>query len=141
LYLFIYLFVHLFGKKYLIYNCIYTCGHHNIIIYKICLYIYIYYLDQKIPGIHSENSKYKLFIKSDIVPFKILPIDCNALMPTLDPALETFLDSIVGIAIRAIFDFSITSFRLLKHVPRNGFLTRANRKKSQGAISGEFDGC
>jgi len=33
-----------------------------------------------------------LFIKSDIVLFKVLPIDCNALMPALDPALETFLE-------------------------------------------------
>ena len=45
----------------------------------------------------SRNSfrKFKiqvLFIKSDIVPFEVLPIDCNALMPTLDPALETFLE-------------------------------------------------
>ena len=45
----------------------------------------------------SRNSfrKFKiqvLFIKSDIVPFKVLPIDLNALMPALDPALETFLE-------------------------------------------------
>ena len=50
-----------------------------------------------------------------------------------------FWNSIVGIAIRAVFDFSIISFWLLKCVPRNGFLTRSNRKKSQGAKSGEFD--
>ena len=31
-------------------------------------------------------------------------------------------------AIRAVFDFSITSFRLLKRVPRNDFLIRSNRK-------------
>jgi len=68
-----------------------------------------------------------LFIKSDIVPFKVLPIDCNALIPALDPALEIFL---YWYSHRAVFDFSITSFRLLKHVPRNGFLTRSNRKKS-----------
>ena len=49
-----------------------------------------------------------------------------------------FWNSIVGIAIRAVFDFSITSF---KRVPRNGFLTRSNRKKSHEAISSEFDGC
>jgi len=56
--------------------------------------INIYFiLDQKVSGIYSENSKYKvLFIKSDIVPFKVLLIDCNALMPALDPALETFLE-------------------------------------------------
>jgi len=44
----------------------------------------------------SRNSfrKFKivLFIKSDIVPFKVLPIDCNAFMPALDPALETFME-------------------------------------------------
>ena len=43
-------------------------------------------------------------------------------------------NSIVGIAIRAVFDFSITSFRLLKRVPRNGFLTRSNRKKSVSKV-------
>jgi len=62
-------------------------------------------------------------------------------MPALDPALETFLELYCRYShIRVIFDFSITSFRLLKRVPRNGFLTRSNRKKLQKAISGEFDG-
>jgi len=94
----------------------------------------------------SRNSfrKFKiqiLFIKRNIVPFKVLPIDCNAFMLALDPALETFLELYCRYShIRAIFDFSITSFRLLKRVPRNGFLTRSNRKKSQKVISGEFDG-
>ena len=55
--------------------------------------------------------------------------------------LKHFWNFIVDIVIRAVFDFSIISFRLLKCVPRNGFLIRLNRKKSQGAISGEFDGC
>ena len=31
-----------------------------------------------------------LFIKIDIVSFKVLLIDCNALMPALDPILKTF---------------------------------------------------
>ena len=31
-----------------------------------------------------------LFIMIDIVPFKVLPIDCNALMPALDPILKPF---------------------------------------------------
>ena len=69
----------------------------------------------------SRNSfrKFKiqvLFIKNDIVPFKVLSIDCNALMPALDPALETFLELYCCIAIRAVFDFFITSFQLLKRV-------------------------
>jgi len=78
----------------------------------------------------SRNSfrKFKiqvLFIKSDIVPSSST---ANALMPTLIQLSNHFWNSIVGIAIRAVFDFSITSFRLLKRVPRNGFLTRSNRK-------------
>ena len=54
--------------------------------------MYKYYFNQKVPGIHSENSKYKFYSSKDIVPFKVLPINCNALMPALDPALETFLE-------------------------------------------------
>ena len=42
-----------------------------------------------------------------------LPIDCDALMPALDPILENPLQSVFGIAIRAIFDFSMTSSRVL----------------------------
>jgi len=53
-------------------------------------------------------------------------------MPALDPALETFLElCLVGIAIRAVFDFSITSFQLLKRVPRNGFLTRTEKNRRE----------
>ena len=74
-------------------------------------------------------------------PSKYSPSTATHLCQRLIQLSKHFWNSIVGIAIRAVFDFSITSFRLLKRVPRNGFLTRSNRKKSQGAISGEFDGC
>jgi len=88
---------------------------------------YIQYIYMYIPWSKSSQNSFRkfkiqvLFIKSDIVAFKVLPINCNALMPALDPALETFLEIIVGIAIRTVFDFSITSFRLLKRVPDNDF--------------------
>ena len=49
-------------------------------------------LIKKFPEFIQKIQNTILFIKSDIVPFKILPIDCNALMPALDPALETFLE-------------------------------------------------
>ena len=100
-------------------------------------YIYIYYLDQKVPGIHSENSKYKFYSSKVIFPFKYSP----RLQHTYASAWSSSrnISGTLLSAIRAVFDFSITSFRLLKRVPCNGFLTRLNRKKSQGAISGEFD--
>jgi len=61
-------------------------------------------LIKKFPEFIQKIQNTVLFIKSDIVPFQsILPIDCNALMPALDPALETFLELyLVGIVIRAL---------------------------------------
>ena len=37
-----------------------------------------------------EIKNTNVFIKIDIVPFKVLPIDCNALIPALDPIFKTF---------------------------------------------------
>ena len=54
--------------------------------------VYIYTLIKKFPEFIQKIQNTVLFIKSDIVPFKVLPIDCNVLMPALDPALETFLE-------------------------------------------------
>ena len=101
----------------------------------------IYYLNQKVPGIHSENSKYKFYSSKVILSLsKYSPSTATHLCQRLIQLSKHFWNiSIVGIAIRAVFDFSITSFRLLKHVLHNGFLTRSNRKKSQEAISGKFD--
>ena len=82
--------------------------------------IIVVLLDQKVPGIHSENSKYK-FYSSKVIssPSKYSPM---YLCQRLIQLSKHFWNSIVGIAIRdKIFDFSITSFRLLKRVPRNGF--------------------
>ena len=70
---------------------------------------------------------------------KSSPSTATHLCQRLIQLSKHFWNSLVGIAIKAVFDFSIISFRLF--VSRNGFLTRSNRKKSQGAISGEFDGC
>ena len=97
----------------------------------------------------SRNSfkKFKIqFYSSKVIlsPSKYSLSTATHLCQRLIQLSKHFWNSIVGIAIRAvgrIFDFSITSFRLLKRVPRNGFLTRSNRKKSQRAISGESDGC
>ena len=90
---------------------------HFILVHLVKGMLNKYYLDQKVSGIHSENSKFKqvLFIKSDIVPFKVFPIDCNALMPALDPALETFLKLYCRYSHQSrLRFFLITSFRLLK---------------------------
>ena len=40
---------------------------------------WIYYLDQKVSGIFQKIKNSNLFNKIDIVPFKVLLIDCNAL--------------------------------------------------------------
>ena len=101
------------------------------------------YLDIYLKSFRNSFRKFKiqvLFIKSDIVPFKVLPTATH-LCQRLIQLSKHFWNSIVGIAIRAVFDFSITFFRLLKYVLRNCFLIRSNRKKSQGVISGEFDDC
>ena len=93
---------------------------------KKVLYI-TYYFDQKVPGIYSENSKYKFYSSKvilspcDISPSKYSPSTVTHLCQRLIQLSKHFWNSIVGIAIRVVSDFSIISFRLLKHVPRNGF--------------------
>ena len=85
-------------------------------------------------------SKYKFYSSKVILsPSKYSPSTATHLCQRLIQLSKHFWNSIVGIAIRVVFD--LTSFRLLKRVSRNGFLTRSNRKKSQVAISDEFDGC
>ena len=59
-------------------------------------------------------------------------------MSALDPALETFLELYCRYSRLRFFHYLLSA---VKRVSRNGFLTRSNRKKPQGAISGEFDGC
>ena len=90
----------------------------------------------------SRNSfrKFKiqlLFIKSDIVPFKVLPIDCNALMPALDPALETivyYFWNYCRYSHQSRLRFFHYLLSAVKMRSPYDFLTRSNRKKSQGAI-------
>jgi len=91
------------------------------------------YLDEKVPGIHSENSKYKFYSSKVILPpSKYPPLTATHLCQRLIQLSKHFWNSIVDIAIRALFDFSITSFRLLNAFPVMVFLIRSNRKKSQG---------
>ena len=73
-------------------------------------------LIKKFPKFIQKIQNTVLFIKSDIVPFKVLP-DCNALMLALDPVLETFLELYCRYSIRAVFNFSVTSFRLKTRSP------------------------
>ena len=63
------------------------------LLHKNMLIILVYYLDQKIPRIHSENSKYKFYSSKVILsPLKYSPSTATHLSPALDPALETFLE-------------------------------------------------
>ena len=79
-----------------------------------------------------------LFIKSDIVPFKIFPIDCNALMPAFDLPLETFLELYCWYSHQSRLWF----FHYLSAVKtRSQMVFWLDQKKSQRATSGEFDGC
>ena len=104
------------------------------------IYIYIYYLDQKFPEFIQKIQNTSFIHQKWYYPLQSTPPStATYLCQHLIQLSKHFWNSIVGIAITAVFDF--TSFRLLKRVPRNGFLTRSNRKKSQGVILGEFDGC
>ena len=86
--------------------------------------IIVVLLDQKVPGIHSENSKYKFYSSKVILsPSKYSPSTATHLCQRLIQLSKHFWNSTVDIAIRVIFDFFITSFRLLKRVLRNDFLT------------------
>jgi len=82
---------------------------------------------QKIQNISFIHQKWYCPLQSTPLP----PSTATHLCQRLIQFSKHFWNSIVSIAIRAVFDFSITSFRLLKRVPRNDFLTRSNRKKSQ----------
>jgi len=72
-------------------------------------------------------------------PLKYSPSTATLLCAWSNP--RNIFYSVFGMTIRAVFNFSIIFSRLLKRVPRSGFLTRLNRKKSQRAKSGEFGGC
>ena len=74
-------------------------------------------------------------------PSKYSPLTATHLCQRLIQFSEHLWCSSFSIAIRAVFDFCITPCRLLKRVPRSGFLTRSNRKDSQQDESGEFVGC
>jgi len=84
----------------------------------------------------SRNSfrKFKIqFYSSKVIlsPSKYSPSTATHLCQRLIQLSKHFWNSIVDIAIRAVFDFSITSFRLLKRVPRNGFLIWSKKSVSQ----------
>jgi len=48
-------------------------------------------LIKKFPEFTHKIKNTSLFFKIDVVPFEVIPIDCNALMPALDPVLKTFV--------------------------------------------------
>lgn len=45
----------------------------------------------KTSGIYKKKLNTRLFIKIDVVPFKEIPIDCNAYIPTVNPAVISVL--------------------------------------------------
>jgi len=47
-------------------------------------------LIKKFPEFIQKIQNTSLFIKIDIISFKVFPIDCNAFMSALNPILETF---------------------------------------------------
>jgi len=87
----------------------------------------------------SRNSfrkfKIQVLFSSKVIlsPSKYSPSIATHLCQRLIQLSKYFWNSIVGIAIRAVFDFSITSFRLLKRVPRNGFFYSIEQKKIAGS--------
>jgi len=91
-----------------------------------------YYLDKKILGIHSENSKYKFYSSKVILsPSKYSP--STATYVSAWSSSRNISGTLLSVAIRAVFDFSITSFRLLKRVSRNGFFDSIEQKKIAGS--------
>ena len=50
----------------------------------------IYFHNQKVSRIYSENQKYQFIHQNRYCPLQSTLIDCNALMPGLDPTHETF---------------------------------------------------
>jgi len=94
-------------------------------------YIAVYILIKKFPEFIQKIQNTILFIKSDIVPFKVPSIDNNALMPALDPVLETFLELYCQSRLR-FFHYLLSA---VKTFPVMVFWS--NRKKS---VSQHFQG-
>ena len=89
----------------------------------------------------QEIQNTSLFIKIDIAPFKVLPIYCNALLPTLDPVLETFMVLVFRYSHQSRLRFFHHLLSAAETRSRSGFLTRSNRKQSQGDKADEFGSC
>ena len=60
-----------------------------------------------------------LFIQINFIPFKVIPSQYNALMPTFFPIVKTLVESISGIAFKAFFDSACISSIVSKRCPRN----------------------
>ena len=90
-----------------------------------------YYLDQKVPGIQKiQNTSF--IHQKWYCPFQSTPHWLQRTYASAWSISRNISGTIVGIAIRAVFDFSIISFRLLKCIPRMVFWldrTEKNRRE------------
>jgi hypothetical protein len=74
-----------------------------------------------------------LFTQIYFITFKVCPFRKNTHTPRKIQSSKHFLN--------AVLLFFLMSFTECKRVPRRGNLSLGKRKKSAGALSGEYDGC
>ena len=70
------------------------------------------------------------------VPFKVIPLGYNTLVPAFFPILEALL----GMSLSSLSDSVFISSIVAKRRPFMGLFNLGNSKKSQGTKSGEYGG-
>ena len=79
-----------------------------------------------------------LFFEINFIPFKVLPVQHNALMPTFFPILESVRKVFFRNGHQHFFDLTLIFSNESKRCPRSGLLSLVN---SQKAKSNEYGGC
>ena len=82
-----------------------------------------------------------LFFRAYFVPFEVVPCDIAHLFQRSFQSEKHWWNASLGIALASAWDFAFISFIVEKRCPLSVYLSLGNRKKSQGARSGEWGGC
>ena len=130
----------LFKMKFLIRKpC--TCNLSNWQLYRKRQLLCDVHSFKNVMGIVQWNTNYLLFIQVYFIAFEVGPSRNNVLMPTNNPIIKTFLEGIFRNKLQ--FSPRILFYVLyrLKTGASCSNLSFWKRKKSAGAISGEYGGC
>ena len=98
---------------------------------------------KKVSRIGQWNTNYLLFIQIYFIVFKVGPFRNNTLTicQRIIQSSKHLLNAFFGIDFSSRREFSFISSIDSKRVLRSGNLSSERRKKSAGAVSGEYGGC